>query len=765
MSGPAGSKLIDRPAAAPSRAGAWSVGLWRLRWVPFLIAAAVCAAAWPSAREVAVDPSNTAFLIREGREWYEYERFTGVFGAEPRIIVVGAHLPAPIDTVSAAALSDWERELGRAPGVLETAGLSGAQSHRVRWFGTIESAPFLQPLLEGRESLQQLIARRSSWPPSAAPFLSADGSSVAVVLTLAEPPPGEDFSPVPTVEAVRASAARLLPPGTEISCTGTSLEQHAFSSQIDADRRTFVPLCVGVIVILLLVFHGDLRTLVYSLAVMGGALTLTEAVMAWSGARVHAVTALLAPVVLIVAVSSTVKACGIFDLTRSITDPPSRLAAALRGMFAPCFLANLTTFIGFLSLLVSRVPAVRDFGLYGAAGTAFAWGLTMLGAPLFAVWGRPRPAQAAERDPLRRVGSVIASVSRPAPWLIVIAALIGTAAAAREIPRIHTSTDLLKIFKSEDPFRSQTERFMTRMGGIYPLEVFVEAPAPSAVRAPETWDRLDAFQRAVAAWPDVSRVTGPADVVRYFEGVAGRGRSPKVLDRILAEVPAKDSRGWGRVAAAEATKMRFTLFLTTSDTRRVSELARLVEAEARRTLGDGWSVAATGKTRLLAEMSQRLVRDEAASVLTAFGVIFVLLVLTIRSARYSILGVLPNLAPIAGLFGLMAALGIGLNTATAMIASVAIGLVFDNTIYLLYGYREARRLGLDAGESVDRALRERFRPMIASSLVLAGGFGVTMFGHMVPTTQFGLLSCATIGLVTASDLLLVPALLRIFRPR
>ena len=54
---------------------------------------------------------------------------------------------------------------------------------------------------------------------------------------------------------------------------------------------------------------------------------------------------------------------------------------------------------------------------------------------------------------------------------------------------------------------------------------------------------------------------------------------------------------------------------------------------------------------------------------------------------------------------------------------------------------------------------------MASSLVVAGGFAVTLWGQMVTTVQFGVLTCATIGLAMLGDLIVLPALLAIWKPQ
>jgi predicted RND superfamily exporter protein len=49
---------------------------------------------------------------------------------------------------------------------------------------------------------------------------------------------------------------------------------------------------------------------------------------------------------------------------------------------------------------------------------------------------------------------------------------------------------------------------------------------------------------------------------------------------------------------------------------------------------------------------------------------------------------IPNLIPIAITLGVMGYLGINLDVATIMIASVAIGISVDDTIHFLYRFQE-----------------------------------------------------------------------------
>jgi hypothetical protein len=139
--------------------------------------------------------------------------------------------------------------------------------------------------------------------------------------------------------------------------------------------------------------------------------------------------------------------------------------------------------------------------------------------------------------------------------------------------------------------------------------------------------------------------------------------------------------------------------------------------------------------------------------------------LALRSAAYALISVVPTALPVAGLFGTMKALDIPLNTATAMIASVVLGLIFDNTIYLICRYRDHRAAGCGVYRSLRLAYARGSHAVIGASAILMGGFGVTTLGSMTSTVQFGLLSTSVIAVSLASNLMVLPALLAIARPR
>jgi len=117
------------------------------------------------------------------------------------------------------------------------------------------------------------------------------------------------------------------------------------------------------------------------------------------------------------------------------------------------------------------------------------------------------------------------------------------------------------------------------------------------------------------------------------------------------------------------------------------------------------------------------------------------------------------------LFGLMGLLDIDLNLPTAMLSSIVIGVGVDYTIHFLWRYRDERRAGLDAEEAVFQTLTTTGRGIIINALSVAVGFAIMLVSSFMPVRNFGYLVVVSITACLAGALILMPALVLLFRPK
>jgi predicted RND superfamily exporter protein len=117
------------------------------------------------------------------------------------------------------------------------------------------------------------------------------------------------------------------------------------------------------------------------------------------------------------------------------------------------------------------------------------------------------------------------------------------------------------------------------------------------------------------------------------------------------------------------------------------------------------------------------------------------------------------------LFGLMGLLNIYLNTVTAMLSSIMIGVGVDYTIHFLWRYKREREARLPPAEAVKATLITTGRGIIFNALSVVVGFAVLMISAFLPVRFFGFLVLVSISSCLIGALVLLPAVVIVFRPR
>jgi predicted RND superfamily exporter protein len=170
----------------------------------------------------------------------------------------------------------------------------------------------------------------------------------------------------------------------------------------------------------------------------------------------------------------------------------------------------------------------------------------------------------------------------------------------------------------------------------------------------------------------------------------------------------------------------------------------------------------TGTAANVAILSEQLVGSMTSGMVAATAAMIILCVVLFRSMRLTLIALLPNALPNLFVFGLMGLFGIPLNSGSAMVATIALGVALNDTVHFIMHYRH-RRL---EGESIETALTDTYgeigRPIVLTSVVMCLGFAMFLLSDFRPMYHFGLLGSIAMVAALAGDLVLLPNLLRLF---
>jgi len=450
---------------------------------------------------------------------------------------------------------------------------------------------------------------------------------------------------------------------------------------------------------------------------------------------------------------------------RGITGP-ERVTRAIAEIDRPALFAALTTAGGLASLATSPIVPIKVFGLISAAGTILIYLVVFRILPnIVARWDKRSWVNV--NGGARLVDRVVSTTYRLGLRhpLLVIGLISGALlVGAPQIRNLVVETNLQEFFEYDHPVRQDTRHIDDRLVGTMPAAVMFNTAALDDLKRPEILSRIRDFQRWVEQQPEIDRSFGMVDFIEEMHwGFNAENpdfrKLPDDGQLISQYLLIYDGDDIYDFVDRDFQHSVVTLNLNIHSANAISQSLDSIRAYLTENMGDevDWEIAGMG--RLFADMEDLLVAGQVYSLWGAIVLIFVFMLFLLRSLGGALLCMIPNLSPVLLIFIVMGAAGIWLDMATAMVASIAVGIAVDDTIHVYHGFHKRIRRGISPVLALARTYRSAGRAVVTTTLILSAQFLILLWSNFIPTGNFGLLT--TIGLVTALlfDLLLLPALL------
>lgn len=462
---------------------------------------------------------------------------------------------------------------------------------------------------------------------------------------------------------------------------------------------------------------------------------------------------------------------GAVHLTRYAIDSIGDYGQLMRKGWLPVSVSALTTILGVLSLLASHYPAVREFGSCCALSMTYSWIVQLTVVPWLLVrWGRPGLVALRDRTDQGWFGSRFLRGLVLVRWPLFLLTALLTAGGITGLYRLKANVEAENLFRSDAPILVGIRNLEAQLGPMEQTELMLVFPQPTEA----DWLRRVQFVRQLGVLlkrlPGVATVHSLADWIpdsRQGSGVLRQTRRQMLKDRSWNSRSELGASGMFRADKGEEAwriSLRFP-FSEPADfggmEARVLELCRRLDAEVARQW-PGFArpqVTYTGTSHLSHVSQQSMLGDFARNFLLAFAVIAPILVITLRSWSMGLIGIWVNLFPMLAVFGGIGWLGIPVDVALGMSASIALGIAVDDTTHLMVRFRELGGRWQAPGEALGKAVAECGPAMLHTTLIASAGIFTFWWGELVVVSRFA--ATITLLLVAAllTDLLLLPALL------
>jgi predicted RND superfamily exporter protein len=701
-----------------------------------------------------------------------HQRFRETFGSD-EIVVVGLEAPDVFSPEALERIGRITRAVEQAPHVEKVFSITNIESITGRG-DVLEIGDLVEFPLDPTR-LPSVRARALANELYVGNVLSADGKFTAVIARLPHDPAGFDYK-VEAVGAIRRIVQAEV--GDRFYMAGGPVFDEQFFRQSEIDTLRTVALMSVLLVAVLTMLMRSVWGVALPLVTVGLATAWTVGTMGLLGMRVNVITTILPPLLLAVGVADAMHLLVDYqNRCRLGDDKLTALREVYRELLGPLFLTALTTAIGMLSLAVSRIHAIRDFGYFAAFGVASAFLLTVTFVPIVLSYlppPKPAPDRRGEAYLSTKVLTALHDFTMShgrsvlVGWGVVIALAIAFALQVR------AESSFIRIFKESSRIRRDTDYIQQRLAGSGTVEITVDTGTEDGIKDPDTLRAIEGLEHFLESQPHVRSTQSVADYFkdlrRAFHGndqaeyALPKTRQEAAQYLLLYELDAPDGDIHDFVTV-DYRKARVSARVDLTTSNDAVALAHEVERYLAEEFPPGLAATVTGLTVVYANLEEYIRESLVRGFGSALISIFVVFCFQMRSVRLGAVVMFANTMPILITLGVMGLTGIRLDSMSVMVASIAIGLADDDSIHFVSRVRYKLAEGLDIVVALRESLVEVGRALVYSALALCGGFAVMLTAGFVGAIYFGLLTMLTILIALVADLVLLPVMLRRYAPR
>lgn len=721
------------------------------------------------------DNSVDVFFNKHGESYLGFEEWKEQFGSDQVVMV--AFSDRDIFTAENLRLIDFlTSRFERLPSVDKVRSLTnvndiiGDENDFVveRFIGTIPS---------DEAHLAALRERALNNPLYKDTLISKDSRTTALVIELRQKEGAGDTDKQGAIESIEAILKKEFPPHKAYYVSGLTAIEHYYGRYMHDDFKRFVPLIFIIIAAILLISFRSVIAALLPLCSITLSLVWTMGFMVACGISINNVTTIIPPILLAVAVADNIHFVGeAIERAHKAQYSPMQSKAVLREtmqhLFVPCFLTSITTVFGFFSLTKINIVPIQELGVVTAAGTFFAYVLTFTFLPaaieqfnLFPHAFSFTPGNVhffKERLDrfLIRLSQFNERHYRAVAWGVAIITLLSLLG----MTRLKTETSVLEYFKKGSPIYRDTQYIEQHLSGVHFLNVSLRVDAEDYFRSPEILKKIEALQAFLKRRPEVDVSTSVVDFIKEINKSFHNEDETSYVIPASRELIAQYLLLYGADDLDDFVNSQWNwttirIRLNEHTTTKLRGVMGALDDYLRTHFQAPVKATYVGQTVLEVESNEAVTKGQIASVVFAMLTVFGLMFVVFRSLFLGVVSIAVNALPLLVNFGVMGLCSIRLNSATAMIAAIGIGIVVDDTIHFIHQFQTVYRQTNDARHAVYETIADKGHAIIVTAVILFFGFGIVSFSQFVPTMYFGILSALLMFDAVWADLILSPSFL------
>ncbi len=557
-------------------------------------------------------------------------------------------------------------------------------------------------------------------------------------------------------EEILDLTARSEAAGINIHVAGRPIVEGTMALLGPADMKKMVPIVILVILLVLFITLRSIKSTLLTLAVVFISTIWAFGLMAALDIPIYAVSTMIPVMLIAIGVADGIHLYSHLQLyLRQHPGASKREAASdmIHHMWKPVAITSVTTAVGFISLLTSQVYPIKYFGIFTAFGVlmAMVFSLVLIPAGIM-IFGLPKVKKSA-REVLTRESSLAwrfaAGVLKRKRLSIIITAVVIVLSLAG-MQKIWINSSFLDKFEKDSEIVLTDQFINEHFGGTTTLNLILDAGnQKDAFKRPDVLKLIDRMQSELESGLEVvGNSFTLTDYVKRMNKVMNADQEAfntipdnqdMIAQYLLLYEMSGDPENLNKVVDYDYAKMNITFQLKSDNSKAINAAINMIDPynDEFRDLKIDMNYAGSGYKGLV--FTDLILEGQIMSLILSLIIVIILLSLMFGNYKAGLIGAVPITITALISFGIMGFLNIPLNTTTALLSSIAIGIGIDYAVHFIEQYR------LNAQKSDDRLLvaqktmAHSGRAISYNAIVVIAGFLVLLFSVFPPNRELGAL--------------------------
>ena len=716
-----------------------------------------------SLKDLAYEGSYKIWFDKESKILKDYENFRATFSGDDTFVVAFREEKGIFTPKAINAILELTQEFKKIDGVSKVDSLSNYQ-----YISSEEDDIIIEDFIYDTKDLEHKKNLAIDNKLIVNQLISKDAKTTMIAIRLASAIGADENVNI----AVMKSIEKLLESyekrsSYEFYISGAPAITASLVRVSQSDAMVLMPLAVMVVVALLFaMFRNAMGVLVPSVVIVFTFL-ITLSIQMLLGYKLNNFTVNIPSFISAIAIAGSMHLflAWVYYKNKKYANKEA-VFLALQNNIVPIAMTSLTTAVGFASLGFSSIEPISTLGVAITTGAlvAFVFTITLVPSILLTLKEEYaiKPVKFLNLLEVKGYGDFIIKHDKKIVGVFLLLFLL----LGSGLKDLKVDSNSINYFEDSTVVKAGSDFIQANLTGPMIYEVIVDSKVKEGVKNPEFLKEIVAFERELKAeFESVTFSSSLKDVVlrmqeRLNDSSNEMPKTQNLVAQYLLLYSMSLPQGMELNDKIDVNE-RYLRVSLNSNVQNTSQDLKMIEyIKSYWSKNTPYSADVQGQSAIFAYM-QSSVTDTLINSITATLLIVTLAMFFIfKNLKMLWLFVVPNIAPIVIVAGVMGHLGINIDIGVAISAAVILGIAVDDTIHFFSKYFDAIKTK-PLSETIDYIISHSGNAMILTTLILSVTFSIFTISSFIPNINFAIVTIIALNIALVLDLVLLPALLSV----